>query len=49
MVTAMSLHAQVLDAVKAGATSLMIKPISFLSISKNFDDICLCLEQRGAL
>ena len=39
MVTAMSMQAQVLEAVKAGATAYMIKPVSPASIGKKFDEM----------
>jgi two-component system chemotaxis response regulator CheY len=44
MVTAMSMQSQVLDAVKAGATAYIIKPVSQGAISKKFDEIFLWVK-----
>jgi two-component system chemotaxis response regulator CheY len=48
MVTAMSMQAQVMDAVKAGATAYMIKPVSQGTISKKFDEVLIWVKQMNA-
>jgi CheY-like chemotaxis protein len=48
MVTAMSMQAQVMDAVKSGATAYMIKPISQTAIAKKFDEILVWVKQMNA-
>ena len=48
MITAMSLQSQVLEAVKAGATAYMVKPVSQAAIAKKFDDILVWLDKKIA-
>ena len=46
MVTAMSLQAQVIEAVKAGATAYMIKPVSQNAIAKKYDEILVWIARQ---
>lgn len=46
MVTSMSLQAQVLDAVKSGATAYMVKPVSPVSIAARFNEIIGWLQKK---
>ena len=48
MVTSMSLQSQVLDAIKAGATAYMIKPVSPVSIAARFKEILSWVHQKEA-
>lgn len=48
MVTSMSLQSQVLDAIKAGATAYMIKPVSPVSIAARFKEILSWVRQKEA-
>jgi two-component system chemotaxis response regulator CheY len=46
MVTSMSLQAQVLDAIRSGATAYMIKPVSPVSVAARFNEIMGWLKQK---
>jgi CheY-like chemotaxis protein len=46
MVTAMSLQSQVLEAVKAGATAYMTKPVSQAAITKKYDEILVWIARQ---
>jgi len=46
MLTAKSLQKDVLDAVKSGATSYMVKPVSQAAIVKKLNEVCAWLEHR---
>ena len=46
MVTSMSLQAQVMDAIKSGATAYMIKPVSPVSIAARFNEIINWLHKK---
>jgi len=46
MVTAMSVKGQVMEAIKAGATAYLVKPVSQAVIDKKFDEIVAWLQKR---
>ncbi|MDR3450284.1 MAG: response regulator [Alphaproteobacteria bacterium] len=48
MVTAMSTQANVLEAVKSGATGYMIKPVSQSAIGKKFDEVVSWVNKQRA-
>jgi len=49
MVTSIAVQANVLDAIKSGATAYMVKPVAPNSIIKKFDEILVWLQQKRAL
>jgi len=49
MVTGSSLRAEVMEAVKIGATAYMVKPVTIAALDKKFGDVLEWLRQRQVL
>jgi CheY-like chemotaxis protein len=48
MLTAKSMQVEVMEAVRAGATSYMVKPVSHATMGKKFDEVLIWVKQMNA-